>query len=230
MTSAHKGNYTPGRTQPIRFLVLHYTAGRNDTAAGNVRYFRDNLTGSSAHYFVDDGGWLQSVDDRDTAWSVGTAGTYTQKHPQCRNGNSISIEMCCRYQNGKYLITPATENNALRLTGILMQRYKIPAENVLRHWDVVNKPCPGPWVEDESRWSAFQKRLKEELEMTKEELLSTAGTGDQPSTWAKEATDWAKEKGIFAGDGEGNYGWQQPITREALAQVLQRLEQLIEGK
>ena len=230
MTSAHKGNYTPGRTQPIRFLVLHYTAGRNDTAINNVRYFRDNITGSSAHYFVDDGGWLQSVDDRDTAWSVGTAGIYTQKHPQCRNGNSISIEMCCRYQNGQYSITPTTVNHALRLTKILMERYGIPTENVLRHWDVVNKPCPAPWVEDESFWKAFQKKLKGELDVTKEELLSTAGTGDRPSAWAKDATDWAKENGVFLGDGEGNYGWQQPITREALAQVLQRLEQLIADK
>ena len=61
---------------------------------------------------------------------------------------------------------------------------------------------------------------KEELEMTKEELLSVAGTGDQPSAWAREATAWAKENEIINGDGEGNYGWQQPITREALATVL----------
>ena len=45
-------------------------------------------------------------------------------------------------------------------------------------------------------------------------------SGDQPSTWAREATAWAKENEIINGDGEGNYGWQQPITREALATVL----------
>ena len=48
-------------------------------------------------------------------------------------------------------------------------------------------------------------------------------TGDNPSKWAKEATDWAKEKGIFIGDGLGNYDWQEPITREQLALVMFRV-------
>ena len=65
-----------------------------------------------------------------------------------------------------------------------------------------------------------KNKLKEELDMTKEELVSIAGTGDQPSAWAREAVVWAKENEIINGDGEGNYGWQQPITREALATVL----------
>lgn len=60
----------------------------------------------------------------------------------------------------------------------------------------------------------------EELDMTKEELLSVKDTGDNPSKWAAEATEWAKKMGIFNGDGAGNYGWQQPITREAVAVIL----------
>lgn len=60
----------------------------------------------------------------------------------------------------------------------------------------------------------------EELDMTKEELLSVKDTGDNPSKWAEEATEWAKKMGIFNGDGNGNYGWQQPITREAVAVIL----------
>ena len=62
--------------------------------------------------------------------------------------------------------------------------------------------------------------MGDDLEMTKEELMRVAGTGDWPSAWAEEATRWAKEKGIFNGDGQGNYGWQTPITREAVAVIL----------
>lgn len=51
-------------------------------------------------------------------------------------------------------------------------------------------------------------------------LTSCADTGDKPSGWAQEATDYCKRKGIFAGDGKGNFGWQQPITREAVAQII----------
>lgn len=63
---------------------------------------------------------------------------------------------------------------------------------------------------------------KDELDMTKEELVSCAGTGDNPSGWAREHTEYCKQKGIFAGDGAGNYGWQQPITREAVATIVHR--------
>ena len=62
--------------------------------------------------------------------------------------------------------------------------------------------------------------------MTKQELLSLANTGDHPSDWAKEAANWAKQMGLAVGDGEGNFGWQQPITREALAVMLYRFSQL----
>ena len=70
MTTAHPSNYTKGRSAPIEFLVLHYTAGRNDSAAAGLKYF-ESPRGASAHYFVDRNGWLQSVSDEDTAWSVG---------------------------------------------------------------------------------------------------------------------------------------------------------------
>lgn len=231
MTTAHPGNYTPGRTQPIRYLVLHYTAGRNDTAANNLLYFKNNVVGASAHWFVDDTQALPSVDEADTAWAVGSAGVYTQKHPLCRNANSISIELCCKFSGGRFSISEATARNALQLTRRLMAKYGIPPENVLRHWDVVSKVCPAPWVEDESLWQRFKKQIQEGPDMTKEELLSVEGTGDSPSPWAAEAAAWAKETGLFTGDGNGNYGWQTPITREAAAQVLFRLaEMLKKGK
>ena len=229
MTTAHPENYTKGRSQKIEFIVLHYTAGRNDSAAGNLKYFK-SPRGASAHYFVDRKGWMQSVDDGDTAWSVGTAGVYRQKHPRCRNGNSISIEMCCRYTDGKYWLEDAVVENAALLTRKLMRRYGIPIENVLRHYDVVSKICPAMWVQDEGQWLAFKRRVQEVMEMTKQELLSLEGTGDTPSDWAYEAAQWAKAAGVFTGDSAGNYGWQQPITREAVAKILFELQKAREAK
>ena len=167
MTTAHPSNYTRGRTQRIEFLVLHYTAGRNDSAAGNLNYFR-SPRGASAHYFIDRNGWLQSVDDGDTAWAVGTAGVYRQKHPRCHNGNSISIEMCCRYENGRYWLEDAVVENAALLTRTLMRTYQIPIGNVLRHYDVVSKRCPAMWVDDESAWVRFKRLVMEVMEVTKD--------------------------------------------------------------
>ena len=77
----------------------------------------------------------------------------------------------------------------------------------------------------ESFRATWGKYEEEELDMTKDELMSVAGTGDQPSDWAREATEWAKNNGIINGDGMGNYGWQQPITREAFAVILHNFAQ-----
>lgn len=61
-----------------------------------------------------------------------------------------------------------------------------------------------------------------EINEARAKLTSCADTGDHPSTWARESTEFCKQKGIFAGDGAGNYGWQQPITREAVATIIHR--------
>ena len=88
---AHSGNYQPGCTQPIEYIVVHYPANKGDTAKNNVDYFARTVTGTSAHYFVDRNAVMQSVDEGDTAWHCGSD---HPRHPYCRNSNSIGIEMC----------------------------------------------------------------------------------------------------------------------------------------
>ena len=53
------GNYKKGRSEDIRFIVIHYTANKGDTALNNVRYFANNTTGTSAHFFVDERWFIQ---------------------------------------------------------------------------------------------------------------------------------------------------------------------------
>ena len=62
----------------------------------------------------------------------------------------------------------------------------------------------------------------EEMDMDKlrRELTSLGGTGDAHSRWASDAVESLVGKGVFNGDGGGNFGWGQLVTREALAQVL----------
>ena len=48
-------------------------------------------------------------------------------------------------------------------------------------------------------------------------------TGDGHSKWADAAVEALTAAGIFRGDGNGNYGWGQCITREAAAKVLYEL-------
>lgn len=57
-------------------------------------------------------------------------------------------------------------------------------------------------------------------------LRGAATPAEEPSEWARQATQWAVAQGLFAGDGSGNYYWKDPVTREQLAVILQKaLEQ-----
>ena len=51
-----------------------------------------------------------------------------------------------------------------------------------------------------------------------------APAGSEPSAFAKEAAQWAIGRGLFVGDEKGDYLWQQPVTREQLAVILQKFE------
>lgn len=70
--------------------------------------------------------------------------------------------------------------------------------------------------------SEKEENNMENIEELRGSLISCANTGDHPSEWARDCTEYCKRKGIFAGDGNGNFGWQQPITREAVACIVVR--------
>ena len=145
--ACNSDNYRSGRTQPVRYIVMHYTAGNGDTAKNNCDYYhRVGGLQASAHYFCDEYGAMQSVREGDTAWHCGARAYW---HPECRNGNSIGIEMCSRKRaDGSYYILPETVANAAALAREIMQRYGIDTDHVLRHYDVTGKRCPMPWVDD----------------------------------------------------------------------------------
>ncbi len=89
------------------------------------------------------------------------------------------------------------------------------SNEVAEHWMAYTASA------NEAFREGLRNRREKELQLF-QTPVEKSGAGDYPSSWAKEATQWAKENGLFAGDGAGNYDWQQPISREALAAVLHR--------
>lgn len=152
-------NYTKGNSGR-KYIVIHYTGNKTDTAAANGNYFKNVKRGASAHYFVDRTQVVQVVDDANTAWAVGKNYGANNLFGQCKNSNSLNIEMCST--NGK--IADETYNNTVVLTKSLMKKYGIPASRVVRHWDVCSKSCPG-WTgwgaagKDASIWNRFKKDI-----------------------------------------------------------------------
>ena len=167
---ANGANFAHGRTHPIEFLVIHYTANDGDTVQNNLDYFAENAVGASAHYFVDENGYGQSVKDQDTAWHCG-ANQY--KHPDCRNANSIGMELCSRKDSkGNYYFLDQTVYNAAALARQLMQTYGIDRVHVLRHYDVTGKRCPAPMVDTPTLWENFLNLLEDKT-MTYAEAIET---------------------------------------------------------
>ena len=167
--TANRNNYGGKRSNAdIKYIVIHYTANDGDTDEGNGNYFANNIVGASAHYFVDDDSITRSVPDDYIAWAVGGSkykytkgGTFYGK---CTNANSISIELCDTKKNGVYDFTEATIKNAADLVKLLMKKYNVPVERVIRHYDVTGKVCPKPFVDDEKAWKEFKERLVDNME------------------------------------------------------------------
>lgn len=201
--SCNTANYRAGRTQPVRYIVMHYTANNGDTARNNCDYYhRVGGLQASAHYFVDEHGVMQSVLESDTAWHCGARAYW---HPECRNSNSIGIEMCSRKRaDGSYYILPETVANAAALAKDIMQRYGIDTDHVLRHYDVMGKRCPMPWVDDPAQWDAFKASLAPEENTVEEDddMVRYSKIEDVPD-WAQDTVRALMDAGALKGDEHG---------------------------
>lgn len=222
-------NYRKGREFTINWICLHFTANNGDTAQNNADYFaREGGLNASAHYFVDTERIVQSVKDGDTAWHCGRerGGSY---YNDCRNANSIGIEMCSVIRNGVYVIPEATMKRAAKLTRELMAKYHIPVSRVCRHYDVTRKNCPEPWIRNPQLWEKFKTMLteKEVEDMTeqqtrnivKQEIANAEkakkvyDTVDAVPAWGKATVQKLVNKGFLQGDDQGKLALTTDLLR-----------------
>lgn len=166
--------------RPLDYIVIHYTAGttsRTGVAYNTAVMFSNPSIYASADFIVDDTTAVQFNPDIKNryCWHCGDAKNYNKGgsyYGACQNYNSIGIEVCSSNKTGQmtaandnnYYFTEAVINKAVELTKYLMQTYNIPADRVIRHYDVTGKYCPGikGWNEDSgdvSAWKAFKARL-----------------------------------------------------------------------
>ena len=219
-------NYGGLRGGAVRYIVVHYTGTPNDRARNNGAYFGREDTGkTSAHFFVDETEVVRSVPEEYVAYHCGGSKYF---HPECRNGNSIGVEICTKRENGVYCFAPAAVERAQSLIRLLMEKYSIPLERVVRHWDVTHKVCPAPFVgEGKAAWAAFCLGLEEN--MTQEAFARAMEqylrqlAAQKPAGWSAEARAWAEKQGLIRGDGD-TMAYRRPVTREELVEILYRLE------
>lgn len=193
---------TSPRTGAILYICIHYV-GATGGAKANVDYYsQPTTTNASADFFVGHDGevWQYNPDIKSRyCWAVGGAkqsscgGSFYGKAKNC---NSISIEMCVKTKGSKtanspdWYFTDETVDAAVELTSYLMRLYGIPAERVIRHYDVTGKLCPGVvgWNKpsgNERAWEDFKKRLAGDELAEAVEKLAQAGVIDSPDYWKK---------------------------------------------
>ena len=172
---------TPNRA--IKYLAIHYTAG-GSSAPGRAKSMKagwEKRKRASADFGVDDATMVQFNPDLRNykCWSVGDRkNPYSgggQLYGKATNANTISIEICSnlkpdfdasKVNHEGWYFTEASLNNAVKLAKILMKKFNIPLERVVRHYDISGKVCPGVigWnnasKNNSKQWLAFKERLK----------------------------------------------------------------------
>lgn len=165
------------RNDKIEYIVIHYTGNTANANTFMSSYNKTNNLSKSVDFFVDHNGDIYEYNleiDKRYAFAVGGYKEDTQGgslYGKVTNENSISIEMCVKNDglkeansDGWYLM-PDTVDKTIELVKYLMDKYDIPVTNVIRHYDVNGKLCPGivGWNKDsgsEEEWQAFLDRLK----------------------------------------------------------------------
>ena len=77
--------------------------------------------------------------------------------------------MCSEKNNkGQYYINEQTQNKTLEVVQWLMEKYGVPLENVVRHYDVTGKLCPEPFVKSKEKTdcqnrNGFRQRRKNNI-------------------------------------------------------------------
>lgn len=185
---------TKSANRKPQYLAIHYTAGAS-SAPGRAQSVYNTFVSrsASADFAVDDRDMVQFNPDIDNyyCWAVGDAkNKYSSGgslNGKATNKNTISIEVCSNLKSGAsasaanhegWTFTEATLDNAEKLAKIIMKKYNIPIERVVRHYDITGKLCPGiiGWNNEtiydtkgnktnqknnSDKWLAFKKRLTE---------------------------------------------------------------------
>lgn len=211
-------NYSDGQADRIRYIVIHYV-GATGGAKANCEYYASKYLGASAHYYVGfEGEIWQSVEDKNIAWHCGAK---SYRHPDCRNSNSIGIEMCVRNRGSKaansrdWYFEDATVQAAIQLTKELMEKYGVSADHVVRHYDVTGKICPNPYVYNHTQhtWDAFKAALTaSEAAVTGWEVDSTVKYRYRKENGVYAANEWLVINHhwyLFGSDGVMLTGWQK---------------------
>lgn len=149
-------NTYTGENHP-KYIVIHETDNFAE-GAGAERHASAQAAGdlsTSVHYYAGSDGVYQAAAHADGVYAIGV--TYDDSHSikDATNRNTISIEICVN-EDGDY---SQARRNAIELVKYVMKETGIPAERVVRHFDVKGKYCPRNMMDDPALWEDFKRQI-----------------------------------------------------------------------
>lgn len=144
-----------------KYLAIHFTASSSSKPGKALSTYNTFMNRqASADFVVDDRDIVQLNPDIKNyyCWAVGDVKKSSREgakfHGKAYNQNTISIEICStcnpatsttvsKANHDGWSFTDAALNNAVKLAKMIMKKYNIPIENVIRHYDITGKLCPG---------------------------------------------------------------------------------------
>lgn len=155
-------NFSPRYGTKIAYIVIHDTANKapGANALNHYRYFAGGNRKASAHYFVDDKGIVQIIEDNMSAWHCGDGkGRYG-----ITNSNSLGIEMCINEGSDFKKVMERTADLAV----CLAKFYNLKPDKIVRHYDASRKICPSSLCKNNWQgWWIFKEVIKSKYEKIK---------------------------------------------------------------
>jgi len=143
----------------VEKIAVHYVGNPNTSALANRNYFENQKNGGkkvSSHLIVGlNGEVIQCIPFNEWSYCTNQA-----------NGYSISIETCHPKSDGVF--NDVTYVSLCELCAMLLKKYNLNTNDLIRHYDVTKKQCPLHWSPTKyqpeavatARWNRFKKDVQ----------------------------------------------------------------------
>ena len=143
----------------VKKIAVHYVGNPNTSALANRNYFENCKEGGryvSSHYVVGlKGEVIQCIPLDEWSYCTNQA-----------NGYSISIECCHPKSDGVF--NDNTYVSLCELCAMLLKKYNLTVNDLIRHYDVTQKQCPLHWSPTKyqsqavatARWNRFKQDVQ----------------------------------------------------------------------
>ena len=143
----------------VKKIAVHYVGSPNSSALSNRNYFENCKEGGryvSSHYIVGlKGEVIQCIPLDEWSYCTNQA-----------NGYTISIETCHPKSDGVF--NDNTYVSLCELCAMLLKKYNLTVNDLIRHYDVTQKQCPLHWSPTKyqsqavatARWNRFKQDVQ----------------------------------------------------------------------